>query len=246
MSSSKRKKDVVPWSPCRLLLRGRDGLGSGQRRPWESCFLRTRHNSSGIGRKTRDIDWGPPGLLSLLRFFALVPTVVDAADGADHSKRGRPVPANYLRPPISRQLCSPIAADSSVESGYDSGVVVAATIAGQPHSISRVHFWQGLQRALTSLESTRQALLGLANLSQQQTCPDACDPNKWVDRVRPSLNEEWQLTHVLPHLCSRWKKCTCVSPATYDSEGRGNCNFGATKLDTKGEFYSDDKKWTVL
>jgi len=33
----------------------------------------------------------------------------------------------------------------------------------------------------------------------------------------------------------RWKKCTCASPAVFDNQGRGNCNFGATKLDTKGK-----------
>jgi hypothetical protein len=26
-----------------------------------------------------------------------------------------------------------------------------------------------------------------------------------------------------------------MTPATYDNEGRGNCNLGAIKLDTKGE-----------
>lgn len=37
-----------------------------------------------------------------------------------------------------------------------------------------------------------------------------------------------------------WKKCNCMSPATYSDEGRGNCNLGATKSDLKVWCYVDD------
>ncbi len=30
---------------------------------------------------------------------------------------------------------------------------------------------------------------------------------------------------------TRFKKCTCMSPAVYTPDGRGNCNLGVTKPD---------------
>jgi len=39
----------------------------------------------------------------------------------------------------------------------------------------------------------------------------------------------------------KWSKCTCVSPAAFTDDGRGNCNLGAIKADTQVWCYVDDK-----
>merc|ERR1719374_123480 len=38
-----------------------------------------------------------------------------------------------------------------------------------------------------------------------------------------------------------FKKCTCLSPATYTKDGRGNCNVGASKMDLRVWCYVDPK-----
>merc|ERR1712002_1223839 len=49
----------------------------------------------------------------------------------------------------------------------------------------------------------------------------------------------------LPPLCpdvcdlSRFKKCTCLTPATFTKDGRGNCNVGASKMDLRVWCYID-------
>lgn len=40
---------------------------------------------------------------------------------------------------------------------------------------------------------------------------------------------------------SKWSKCTCVSPALFTDDGRGNCNLGAIKADTQVWCYVEDK-----
>jgi len=40
---------------------------------------------------------------------------------------------------------------------------------------------------------------------------------------------------------SKWSKCTCVSPAEFTDDGRGNCNLGAIKADTQVWCYVEDK-----
>jgi len=40
---------------------------------------------------------------------------------------------------------------------------------------------------------------------------------------------------------SQWSKCTCKSPAEFSVDGRGNCNLGATKSETKVWCYVEDK-----
>jgi len=50
-----------------------------------------------------------------------------------------------------------------------------------------------------------------------------------------------------PHRCPNkcdvqlYKDCTCLSPATYTKDGRGNCNVGASKLDLRVWCYVDPK-----
>jgi hypothetical protein len=45
-----------------------------------------------------------------------------------------------------------------------------------------------------------------------------------------------------PNMCDLdlYKKCTCLTPATYTKDGRGNCNVGASKLDLRVWCYVDD------
>jgi hypothetical protein len=76
-----------------------------------------------------------------------------------------------------------------------------------------------IQSALTSLEAVRQSLMAMAVQGSYQTCSD---------------NDPCDL--------AKWKKCTCITPAAYDNEGRGNCNLGATKLDTKVWCYVDPRQ----
>jgi len=40
---------------------------------------------------------------------------------------------------------------------------------------------------------------------------------------------------------AKWSKCSCLSPATFTDEGRGNCNLGATKMDIKVWCYVENK-----
>ena len=40
---------------------------------------------------------------------------------------------------------------------------------------------------------------------------------------------------------SRFRRCTCVSPSMYTHDGRGNCNVGATRIDTRVWCYVSDK-----
>jgi len=40
---------------------------------------------------------------------------------------------------------------------------------------------------------------------------------------------------------SQWSKCTCKNPAEFSADGRGNCNVGAIKSDTKVWCYIEDK-----
>lgn len=39
----------------------------------------------------------------------------------------------------------------------------------------------------------------------------------------------------------KWAKCTCISPAEFTDEGRGNCNLGAIKSDKQVWCYVEDK-----
>jgi len=39
---------------------------------------------------------------------------------------------------------------------------------------------------------------------------------------------------------SKWSKCTCLSPAEFTDDGRGNCNLGAIKADTQVWCYVED------
>lgn len=45
-----------------------------------------------------------------------------------------------------------------------------------------------------------------------------------------------------PNMCDLdlYKKCTCLTPATYTKDGRGNCNVGASKLDLRVWCYVDE------
>jgi len=39
----------------------------------------------------------------------------------------------------------------------------------------------------------------------------------------------------------KWSKCTCISPAEFTDEGRGNCNLGAIKSDKQVWCYVEDR-----
>jgi len=80
-------------------------------------------------------------------------------------------------------------------------------------------------RQLEKLLETLHLVKDLVNDAPKHKCPKpdyvsghkkACDPKKW-------------------------SKCNCLSPPTYTDDGRGNCNLGAIKTETKVWCYVENK-----
>jgi len=54
----------------------------------------------------------------------------------------------------------------------------------------------------------------------------------------------WPRPHKCPKTCDleAFRACSCMHPATYSKDGRGNCNVGASKLDLRPWCYVDESQ----
>jgi len=91
------------------------------------------------------------------------------------------------------------------------------------HQANEEHYYHEHQVFVKELESILSHLSDLLYKFKSHKCPkgqysseNSCDPKKWG-------------------------KCTCMSPAEFSDDGRGNCNLGAIKADTQVWCYVDDK-----